>query len=113
MSEEPIHYKLDRNLTMDSIKNKPRTLTPVKRPTLTPVKKPTLTPVNKSVGRESYRDMKIPFGKHKGELLADIPNSYLEWLLDQEFFEEKFQQHWKMTKKELEYRDKFNIYVES
>lgn len=106
MLEECVHYKLDRNLTMDSIKNKPKTLTPVKRPALTPVKKP----IEKE---SSYRDMKIPFGKHKGELLADIPNSYLEWLLDQEFFEEKFLQHWKMAKKELEYRDKFNIYVES
>jgi hypothetical protein len=106
--EERYHYKLDRNLTMDSIKNPVpvrRTLTPIKKPTLTPIKKP--TPVE-----NSYRDLKIPFGKHKGELLADIPNSYLEWLLEQDFFEEKFHQHWLMSKKELEYRKKFNIYID-
>lgn len=100
------HYKLDRNLTMDSIKN-PQ---PVKK-TLTPIKKPTLTPVKKPSEDKSYRDMKIPFGKHRGELLADIPNSYLEWLLEQEFFEEKFPEHYTMSKKEMEYRRKFNIYI--
>lgn len=26
--------------------------------------------------------MQIPFGKHKGEDLADIPSDYLEWLLE-------------------------------
>jgi uncharacterized protein (DUF3820 family) len=97
---------MDRNLTMNSIKNpvpKARTLTPIKRPTLTPVKKP--------VENTSYRDLKMPFGKHKGELLADIPNSYLDWLLEQDFFEEKFREQWLMTKKELDYRKKFNIYM--
>jgi len=24
--------------------------------------------------------VKMPFGKHKGEMLGDIPKSYLEWL---------------------------------
>lgn len=99
-------YKLDRNLTMDSIKNpvpKARTLTPIKKPTLTPIKKP--------IDDKSYRDLKIPFGKHRGELLADLPNSYLEWLLEQDFFEEKFREQWLMSKKELEYRNKFNIYI--
>lgn len=98
-------YKLDRNLTMDNFKDK----LPVKK-TLTPIKR-TLTPVNKPAEDKSYRDMKIPFGKHRGELLADIPNSYLEWLLEQDFFEEKFREHWLMSKKEVEYRRKFNIYV--
>lgn len=95
-----IHYRLDKNLTMDSIKN-PK---PVAKRTLTPVKKP--TPV-----KDTYRDMKIPFSKHKGELLADVPNSYLKWLIEQEFYEMKFHEHWLMTKKELEYRSKFDIYI--
>lgn len=103
---ETFRYVLDKNLTMDSIKRtkaSAQALPPVKK--LTPIKK--LTPVQKP-----YRDMKIPFGKHKGELLADIPNSYLLWILEQEFYEEKFHEHWSMTKQELEYRKKFNIYIE-
>lgn len=90
---------------MDSTKRpvpKARTLTPVKK--LTPIKK--TSPANKP-----YKDMKIPFGRHRNELIADIPNGYLEWLLDQDFFETKFHEHWEMTKKELEYRDKFDIHI--
>lgn len=94
-------YKLDRNLRRDS---------PVVKKTLTPVKNP--PPVSKSTPvKNPYRDMKIPFGKYKGELLADIPDSYLDWLLEQEFFELKFKEHWKMTKQEKEYRKKFNIHI--
>ena len=29
--------------------------------------------------------MLMSFGKHKGEPLADIPRSYLRWLLDQDW----------------------------
>lgn len=25
---------------------------------------------------------KMPFGKHKGEMLGDIPKNYLEWVLE-------------------------------
>lgn len=105
MIEERTHYKLDKNLTMDSVKRpipKARTLTPVKKPTL--IKKS--SPVSKP-----YKDMKIPFGKHVGKLIADIPNGYLEWLLNQEFFETKFREYWEMTKKEIEYREKFDIHI--
>jgi uncharacterized protein (DUF3820 family) len=27
--------------------------------------------------------MKITFGKHKGEDIADVPTSYLDWLLEE------------------------------
>lgn len=33
---------------------------------------------------------KIPFGKHKGERLIDVPASYLLWLETQDFVAEKF-----------------------
>lgn len=61
---------------------------------------------------KSYEDMKIPFGKYSGKLLADIPNSYLAWLLDQDWF---FQSHpllADMAKKESDYRKKFDIEIE-
>lgn len=32
----------------------------------------------------------IPFGKHKGKPLSDIPTSYLEFLTEQDWFLEKF-----------------------
>lgn len=31
---------------------------------------------------ESLEDIRMPFGKHKGESLLDIPVSYLEWIYD-------------------------------
>ena len=31
---------------------------------------------------ESLEDIRMPFGKHKGESLLDIPVSYLEWVYD-------------------------------
>lgn len=30
-------------------------------------------------------DVVMPFGKHKGECLADIPVGYLDWLIGQDF----------------------------
>ena len=32
----------------------------------------------------------MPFGKHKGEKLVDIPDSYFRWLSTQEFVEEQY-----------------------
>lgn len=29
-----------------------------------------------------YKYTKMPFGKHKGYFMKDIPNSYLDWLID-------------------------------
>ncbi len=61
----------------------------------------------------SYKDLVIPFGTtHKGELIADCPNSYLEWLMEQEWFELKFSEHYEMTKKELAYRKNFDIHID-
>lgn len=36
----------------------------------------------------TLRDV-IPFGKYRGTPLGDLPNSYVEWLLDQDWFKEK------------------------
>ena len=30
-------------------------------------------------------DTKMPFGKHKGERLGDVPDSYLRWFLNQDW----------------------------
>ena len=34
-------------------------------------------------------DYRMPFGKHKGECLGDIPVAYLDWLIGQDWMEEK------------------------
>lgn len=32
----------------------------------------------------------MPFGKHEGESLDDIPLKYLDWLIGEDFMKEKF-----------------------
>lgn len=56
-----------------------------------------------------YEDVKMPFGKHKGELVADLPDSYLNWLLGQDFVKIGYNQLWKMVAKESKYRKDFDI----
>lgn len=34
---------------------------------------------------ERSDDDKMPFGKHKGERLGDVPDSYWRWFLGQQF----------------------------
>lgn len=35
--------------------------------------------------------MILPFGKHRGKFLSEVPRSYLRWLNDQEWFQEEYQ----------------------
>ena len=60
---------------------------------------------------KGYEDIEMPFGSYKGELLADVPNSYLKWILDQEFVEEKYPRLYKLAKMEEQYRITFNINI--
>ena len=59
--------------------------------------------------KDEYVDKEIPFGKHKGEMICEVEDSYLEWLLDQDWFCLKFPIHKKLIDKELKYRKDFNI----
>ena len=43
----------------------------------------------------------IPFGKYKGEQITEIPDEYLEWLLDQDWFKDKFKSHYDTITAEL------------
>jgi uncharacterized protein (DUF3820 family) len=61
---------------------------------------------------KGYEDVALPFGKYKGTLLADVANSYLDWLLDQEFVEKKFAELHRVAVLEREYRKKFDIFIE-
>lgn len=46
----------------------------------------------------------MPFGKHKGEHIEDVPTSYLTWLVEQEWCEEKFYSLYDAALIEIEYR---------
>lgn len=63
-------------------------------------------------GEKGYEDIALPFGKYKGKLLADVPNSYLNWLLDQEFVEEKYSKLYQIAKLEKHYRQQFDIHID-
>lgn len=47
----------------------------------------------------------LPFGKHKGEDIEQVPTSYLHWMLDQEWIEEKFPKLYKAAETESNFRD--------
>lgn len=51
-------------------------------------------------------EMRMPFGEHKGEQIMDIERSYLNWLLEQEWFEEKFSELHEHVKEHLVRRDR-------
>jgi len=55
-----------------------------------------------------HKDMAMPFGKYKGELVADLEDSYLIWLLDQEWVHKSYPELANQLKIEDQYRKKFN-----
>jgi uncharacterized protein (DUF3820 family) len=52
--------------------------------------------------------MRIFFGKYNGQDLEDIPTTYLVWLSEQEWIEEKYPELMIETENEIEYRNKFD-----
>lgn len=50
-------------------------------------------------------------GVHKDKDIEDVPNQYLEYILEQDWFEKKYPDLMKAAEKELEYRNKFNIVI--
>lgn len=63
-------------------------------------------------GERGYEDIRMPFGQHKDKLLADIPNSYLDWLLDQEWMETKHPNLFRLAGLEKHYRTEFDIEID-
>jgi uncharacterized protein (DUF3820 family) len=53
----------------------------------------------------------VSFGKHKGKPVEDVPDSYLRWLLEREWFCDKFPSQAMVLEKELDYRDRFDLHV--
>lgn len=58
------------------------------------------------------KDIRFPFGEYDGVLIADVPNSYLNWILEQDWFFQKYDEVKYQVVIEMEYRKKFDIVVE-
>jgi uncharacterized protein (DUF3820 family) len=54
----------------------------------------------------------FPFGKHKGKTLADIPDTYLDWLIGQDWFVKRNREWVEAIGKELATRKRSHYYVE-
>jgi len=59
--------------------------------------------------KDEYVDRVVPFGQWKGTLIADIPDSYLNWLLEQGWFSKKFKDLVPLVDKELKYRKDWDL----
>jgi len=56
----------------------------------------------------------IPFGKYKGWSVEDVPNYYLNWMLEDNVLEEKKQFIYllKPIEEEVKYRNQYRIFIE-
>ena len=57
------------------------------------------------------RDLHFTFGKYNGVLVADVPNSYLNWVLEQDWFCKEQIALKQQAEIELAYRNKYDIEV--
>lgn len=57
-----------------------------------------------------HEDVPMPFGKHKGELVADIPDGYLRWLIDQEWVQDDYPDLYDQLKIEYGYRKTWGVH---
>ena len=51
-------------------------------------------------------DMILSFGKHVNEDIREIPSDYLQWLMEQDWFEEKFDNIRQRVEEELKIRER-------
>jgi uncharacterized protein (DUF3820 family) len=51
---------------------------------------------------------RIPFGNFKGIDIEDVPDSYLRWIIGEDWFKEKFSTLCIVIKKELKFRSDFD-----
>lgn len=53
----------------------------------------------------------IPFGKYEGQDIEDIPDFYLEWLLDQMWFAQNYPEEANAIHTELTYREVWDKHI--
>lgn len=51
----------------------------------------------------------LPFGKHAGQSIEDIPNDYLKWFVENICTQDEYVWLERPIVEELQYRNKFNI----
>lgn len=59
---------------------------------------------------KTFSDSKLPFGKYKGILLRFVNSNYLNWLLEQDWFLDKYDDLAVQVEAELAWRDKWNVH---
>ena len=57
------------------------------------------------------KDMFFEFGKYNGILIADIPNNYLNWIVGEKWFKERYFDLYEQSIIEIAYRKQFNIVI--
>lgn len=57
------------------------------------------------------REEEIPFGRHKGMKLEDIPDDYLDWIRENLDEEAYFNEWIGLAEEELEYREENDLHV--
>ena len=53
----------------------------------------------------------MTFGKHKDKDIEEVPDSYLRWMIDQEWAEDRYPELVEAANVELKYRSDFNKHV--
>lgn len=58
--------------------------------------------------------VRLPFGKsaNEGKTLEELPSSYLQWLLEQDWFEEKYARFVDFVQQEWNWREETNNHFE-
>jgi uncharacterized protein (DUF3820 family) len=54
-----------------------------------------------------HKDMPMPFGKHKDKLVCDLEDSYIFWLLDQDFVHKDYPELTEQLRIENKYRNTY------
>jgi len=57
--------------------------------------------------------MEMPFGKYQGKEIEDIPSDYLRWLMDQDWFGEKFEDLFEEVEDEWDIRERSHAHFYS
>ncbi len=53
----------------------------------------------------------MPFGKFKGKTVDELPNSYLNWLLEQDWFEKNFEDLYEVVEAEAAWREEVGVHI--
>ena len=61
--------------------------------------------------KNEYEDVPMPLGKFKGKLICNIPNSYLEWIVGEKWFKQKYSRLCIIAEMEIAYRKRYDVII--